>query len=180
MQVSDLLAIWGAVTGTVGTVVAVATIRMDRASIRVSADIRELSYQSRERPSLVIRVTNAGKRPIAIAEVALASEWRSVGRIRRQWFPIGISTLLPWSREDDEQARDTPRVGEWVVRPRTRTLNPGEVLTVMDSLDAGVNASDIRPYVKDALGRVYWASAITADDQRRALEENERRRNYYG
>jgi hypothetical protein len=178
LQVSDYLAIWGAVTGTVGSFVAIANLRRDRATVRVSAEIKELSYKSREPPSLIVRVTNIGKQPITIAEVALAVKWRSTGWLRRQSVPER-TFLLNWSRESDEQARDSPRVGEMVIRPRTRMLNPGEVLTTMDSLDSFGEPSDLRPYAADALGRPYWASVITADTQRRAFEENERLSRYY-
>jgi len=180
LQTGDFLAIWGAATGTIGSIVAVANLRRDRPKVRVACQIEDRSYKYSRPPSLVVRVTNVGKQPTVVSEINLATTWNTTG-----WGPWlrrnpGAGIMLPWSREDDELARNVAPIENWDIRPRTKTLGPGEVLTVIKALDPDNPLGDVRAYAADALGRVTWGPLISADAQRMAVEENERMGRYYG
>jgi hypothetical protein len=179
LSATDVLAIWGAVTGTAGSVVAIATLRRDRAKVRVACQIEDRSYKYQQPPSLVIRVTNAGKQPTVVAEIDLATKWNTTGWLFRRTTPLS-GIILPWSREDDELARNVPPMENWDIRPRTKKLGPGEVVMVIKALDPDDPLGDVRPYVEDSLGRVSWGPVISAVAQREAVEENERRGRLYG
>jgi hypothetical protein len=179
LQISDFLAIWGAVTGTVGSLVAVTNLQRDRSRVRVTCQIEDRSYKYREPPSIVIRVANTGKQPIVIAEISLATQWITTGWPQRRRHP-STGILLPWSSEDDELARNVPPIEKWDIRPRTKMLSPGAVVTVVRALDPDDPLGDIRPYAADALGRLSWGPVLSAVAQRRAVEENRRLGELYG
>lgn len=179
MPASEYLAIWGAVTGTASCLVALANLRRDRPKLRITCQIKDHSYKHRKPPSLVVRVVNTGKQPVVVAEINLATKWTTTGWLVRRTNP-SLALTLPWSREDDDLARNAPPTGDWDIRPRTKLLSTGEVLTVVTRLDPGAPLGDVRPYVADALGRVSWGSLVSAVSQRKAVEENERMGRQYG
>ena len=125
---------WGAVTGTIGSVVAVANLRRDRAKIHVTCQIEDRSYKYRQPPSFVIRVSNVGKQATVITEISIATKWTTTGWPLRRTSPLS-GILLPWSRDDDEVARNVPPMENWDIRPRTKMLDAGEVLTVVQALN---------------------------------------------
>jgi hypothetical protein len=182
VSIGDAIAIWGAVTGTTGAVIAIAAMRRDRPSLRVLGQIRLDSYKNRDPPALVVTVTNLGKQPVAITEIGLAERWQPAGRVRRRLFPESWTTLRygewPPQRERDSESPQG-RSAFHYAPPAVYTLNPGEAITAWDWIEEG-EVRTLRAFVRDVLGRVSWASEISADDMRQAIASNEASASYYG
>jgi hypothetical protein len=175
MNVTSVLAIWGAATGTVGAVVAVAGLYADRPNLQVRREINMNSYKNRLPPALVVSVSNTGKRPIAISEIGLATEWKTVGRVRKRtspWLYTGMAIT------EQALATSSPRVGREFLRPGSRALDPGHVILSMESIDGDIRT--VRPFARDGLGRTYWAPELSRTEQLAAIEENAERSRYYG
>jgi hypothetical protein len=181
---SEILAVWGAVTGTIGALVALTNARRDRPSLRVVGQIRTDSYKFRDPPALVITVTNIGKQPTpAISEVGLATRWQRVGLLRRSSSPQEWRSLRygewPPRREVDEDAAPGAS-GFRYAPPATQSLKPGEAITAWDWLDEHAEVHAVRPFATDVFGRVSWADEVTADAQRNAITYNSEQAARYG
>ena len=182
MATSDIIAIWGAVTGTTGAVVGVANMRRDRPHLRVIAQIRQDSYKNRDPPALVVTVTNSGKQPVPISDIGLAQRRQSLGRVRKRLVPAEWRTLRygEWHPPRDQDT-GVPKgdSGYRYAPPAVQTVNPGDAITAWDWVeDAYVRT--VRAFVRDVNGHVSWGPEISSTEMRDALASNEERARYYG
>jgi hypothetical protein len=136
------LALWGAVTGTVGTIVALLNFLRDRPNLHLGLTTRmERGYT----PEIIAEVKNRGRQPTTIMDVELVSE----GRVEIQKGGVTIATGLFTLGLADEE----PRV-----------VKPGEVARFPVSLSrwpGPVHADEpLRLHVVDSHERETWGPAI--------------------
>jgi hypothetical protein len=140
-NLTQTLAIWGAVTGTIGTlsaVVAVLTYRRDRPKVEVVARAREHGEQNFVEAYIDMRATNHGRQPVTLVEAGHAT---------------GVLPMGRWPRK-----REIPlRQGLVPVFPQLPALlTPGQSIDLSAPF---LHEGSVRPYVVDASNRVLWATA---------------------
>jgi len=138
---TEILAIWGAVTGTIGTLsvlVAVLTYRRDRPKVEVVAQAKERYEQNVWEAYIEMIATNHGRQPLTLVNAG---------------HPTGVLATGRWPRE-----REIPlQQGLIPVFPQLPALlSPGQTIDLSAPF---LHEGAVRPYVVDAKGRVLWATA---------------------
>lgn len=138
---TETLAIWGAVTGTVGTlsvVVAVLTYLRDRPKVEVVAQARERGEHNFCEAYIQMRATNHGRQPVTLVEAGHATGVLPTGRWpRKREIPLqqGLIPVFP----------QLPAL-----------LSPGQTIDLSAPF---LHEGSVRPYVVDGRHRVLWATA---------------------
>lgn len=115
MSLSSALAIWGALTGSIGAVLGVLSFRRDRARLLVSG----FAYSRRTGDGIELRfrtqVINEGRQPIMVSFLMVGTPVpRSVSarmRLVYAWARIVLPLIV---RDPAERAKRFTRAGKWV------------------------------------------------------------------